>query len=932
MARNDTDGDITIGTNIDTNGVDKGLKKINKSLNTLKGLVATVFAADVVVNFGKAALKAASDLQEVQNVINVAFSQKGIEIIEKFSKAAVETFGMSEFTAKKTAGAYAAMGTALGLVQEDAEDMAVQLTALSGDMASFWNLTQDETYTALASVYTGETETLKRYGIVLTEANLQQYAYSKGIDMSVKKMDAATKTMLRYNYVIDQTKLYQNDFVRTQENWANQIRVLQEHWNRLMIALGNGLITVLNPLLKVLNLVIEKLIIIVKTLGMVLQKVFNIQVQDISKQGLDLVSNGISNAADAEEDLGDAVSKTNKKLNESLASFDEINVLAKQSADTATSSSGNFGLADLGMGVQEPYDIEKIAKDVQTIEPPQRWIDFFTNLKELLLKSVEPLQRLRDQLDRLKTYTFKGLQGFYDYFLKPVGTWTLGEGLPRLIDILANGLSKIDWQSILFGFDNLWESLAPFVTDILGEGLLWLLENVLVPLAVWAMNNVVPPVLDSISGILDIITATLKSLEPLATAIFNYVLKPLAEKIGDAVATVLQKIADTLVTIGDWMNNHPIAMEIISTMLSSLVLLLGALKTIHAFNILLSNDWKVVEGTATGIFSIFLKIKDWITKLPTLVSGAATAIKGALSFLLSPQGLILVGITAVIAGIVLVMTHLDDIKAFLSKAASWLNDNVFEPIKTKFEEIKTKISDVWENVKQVTATKWDEIKEGIATKIELVKNIFAPITDWFRDKWDSVKQVTVDTFTSIKTKAQELWDGITGIFNKVVDWVKDNIVTPVTRVFRNFFQGILNFGIGVINKLIDGINALINKISESKLAEILGDVVGIDLKDKIPNINHIPIPQLAKGAVIPPNKAFMAVLGDQTSGTNIEAPADLIRSIVREEIANQNNNQDQKITIEFKGTMAQFVRALNPEIKREQRRQGNNLITGGTLL
>ena len=845
--------------------------------------------------------------------------------MEKFSKAAVETFGMSEFTAKKTAGAFAAMGTALGLAQEDAEDMAVQLTALSGDMASFWNLTQDETYTALASVYTGETETLKRYGIVLTEANLQQYAYSKGIDMSVKKMDAATKTMLRYNYVIDQTRLYQNDFVRTQENWANQIRVLQEHWNRLMIALGNGLITVLNPLLKVLNLLIEKLIIIVKTLGMVLQQVFNIQVQDISKQGLDLVSNGISNAADAEEDLGDAVSKTNKKLKESLASFDEINVLAKQSTDTATSGSGNFGLADLGMSVQEPYDIEKIAKDVQAIEPPQRWIDFFTNLKELLLKSVEPLQRLRDQLDRLEAYTFRGLRGFYEFFLKPVGTWVLGEGLPRLIDILANGLSKIDWQSILFGFDNLWESLAPFVTDIIGEGLLWFLENVLVPLSVWAMNNVVPPVLNSISGILDIITATLKSLEPLATAIFNYVLKPLAEKIGGAVATVLQKIADTLVAIGDWMNNHPIIMETISTILGSLGLLLGALKTVHAFSILLSSDCQVVEGTATGIFKVFLKIKDWITKLPALVSGAATAIRGVLPFLLSPQGLILTAIAAVVAGIVLIMTHLDEVKAFLSKAASWLSDNVIEPIKTK-------ISDVWENVKQATATKWDEIKESISTKIELVKNIFAPITDWFKDKWDSVKQVTADTFTSIKTKAQELWDGITGIFNKVVDWVKNNIVIPVTKVFRNFFQGILNFGIGVINKLIDGINALINKISDSKLAEILGDVVGIDLKDKIPNINHIPIPQLAKGAVIPPNKAFMAVLGDQTSGTNIEAPADLIRSIVREEIANQNNNQDQKITIEFKGTMAQFVRALNPEIKREQRRQGSNLITGGTLL
>lgn len=926
MAR-DTDGDIKIGTTLDTTGLDAGLKNINKHLQKMKGLVETVFASSILVKFGKSAIKAASDLQEVQNIINVSFDEEGVARMEKFSKAAVETFGMSEFTAKKTAGAYAAMGSALGLLQTDAEEMAMQLTALSGDMASFWNLTQDETYTALASVYTGETETLKRYGIVLTEANLQQYLYTKGINASIKTMDAASKTMVRYNYIMEQTRLYQDDFIRTQDNWANQIRVLQEHWNRLMIVIGNGLITVLNPLLKVLNTIIEKLITLVKTLGLVLQKVFNIKVQDISQQGVGL-ADSIADAANAEEDLGNAVSDTNKNLKKSLAAFDEINVLAQDTASTSTrGGSGVTGLESLGLDVVEPYDINAIAKDINEIEPPQKWIDFFTRLKELLEKSVVPLQRLKEQLTVLKDYTFKGLYGFYDNFLKPVGTWVLGEGFPRFVDITANSLQQIKYEKIIQSFNNLWDALAKFSTNIIGEGLLWFYENVLAPITVWATNNILPPAIDILAESIRIITTVLEALQPSAQVIFDYVLKPFGEKIGNLIVIALETIAEKLKDISDWMDAHPLATQAIVTLATALVTIVTTLALIHKWQQMITNTTKLIGVQFTGILKIIQTMATFIGKLGTLSTKLGTIVK----FLISPQGLILIGIAAVITAIILIVTHLDEIKAWLSKAHSWLDEHVFTPITNKVDELKEAIKNKIENAKQGVKDKFNSIKEAGLDALQGIKDTFSSVGEWFGEKFETVKTVVYTKFENIKEIAISLWEGIKGVFSNVTGWVTEHIITPVTSKMKNFFQGILDFGIGVINKLIDGINALITKISESKVADVIGSVIGKDLSESIPTIKHVKIPQLAKGAVIPPNKAFMAVLGDQTQGTNIEAPADLIRSIVREEIANQNSNQNQNITIEFKGTMAQFVRALNPEIKREQRRTGTNLISGGAI-
>lgn len=155
------DGRLLIKTKVDDKGIktgtrdiERGLTGATKSMAKFAGTVAATFAVRELVQFGKTAIKLASDLQEVQNVVDVAFGSMSYKI-EQFSKTSIEMFGISELTAKQTASAFAAMAKGMQFGEEAASNMAIELTKLAADMASFYNISQDQARTALAAIYTG---------------------------------------------------------------------------------------------------------------------------------------------------------------------------------------------------------------------------------------------------------------------------------------------------------------------------------------------------------------------------------------------------------------------------------------------------------------------------------------------------------------------------------------------------------------------------------------------------------------------------------------------------------------------------------------------------------------------------------------------------------------------------------------------------------
>lgn len=199
-----------------------------------------------------AALNYASDLEETLSKVDVVFGGNA-DSIKNWASTAVEQMGLAEETAMSAAATYGNMATGMGLTANQGAEMAKSLTQLSADLASFNNTSQETAQIALNSIFTGETETLKQYGIVMTETNLEQFAMQQGLEKNIKQMSQAEKVQLRYNYVLANTTNAQGDFARTSDSVANQTRMAKEQLKQAAAALGQNLVPAAASALKVLN-------------------------------------------------------------------------------------------------------------------------------------------------------------------------------------------------------------------------------------------------------------------------------------------------------------------------------------------------------------------------------------------------------------------------------------------------------------------------------------------------------------------------------------------------------------------------------------------------------------------------------------------------------------------------------------------------------
>ena len=196
-----------------------------------------------ILGLGAAAVKLASDFDESLNKVNVAFGQSSQDV-QKFAKTTLQSFGIAEGSALEMASLFGDMATAMGLSQAEAANMSTSLVGLAGDLASFKNIGIEQAQTALAGIFTGETESLKKLGIVMTEANLKSFAFSRGMDGNVKSMTQAQKVALRYAFIMENTANAQGDFARTSDGFANQFRVLQESMKQLGEQFGKILLPI----------------------------------------------------------------------------------------------------------------------------------------------------------------------------------------------------------------------------------------------------------------------------------------------------------------------------------------------------------------------------------------------------------------------------------------------------------------------------------------------------------------------------------------------------------------------------------------------------------------------------------------------------------------------------------------------------------------
>ena len=225
-------------------------KSVSGTAAKIAKAIGSAFVTKQVIAFGKAAIGVASDLNEVQNVVDTTFGDGSVKI-DEWAKNAAEAFGESELQAKQFTSTLGAMFKSMGVGQADMEEMSMSLAGLAGDMASFYNLDPTEAFEKLRSGISGETEPLKQLGINMSVANLEAFALSEGITTAYNSMTQAEQATLRYQYIMSATADAQGDFADTSDSFANQQRILQLEIQTLAAEIGQDLMPVAQEILTI---------------------------------------------------------------------------------------------------------------------------------------------------------------------------------------------------------------------------------------------------------------------------------------------------------------------------------------------------------------------------------------------------------------------------------------------------------------------------------------------------------------------------------------------------------------------------------------------------------------------------------------------------------------------------------------------------------
>lgn len=436
---------------------DKSATKSRSSTLSLASAFGKLYASYWLIFRGisklKSAMNISSALTEVENVVRQTFGNYE-SLIQDFTKSSIQNYGMSELTAKQVASRFQAMGTAIGYSQGKMADMSLTLAKLTGDLASFYNEEQEDVARRLQAIFTGETEPLRRYGLDLTQATLKEWALKEGLDADIKSMSQAEKTMLRYQYVLQNTAMANNDFSRTADTWANQVRVLKQSFEQLASIIGGALINAFKPFVRTLNSVMQKVIQFATTVTNALGSIFGWK-YEVSVGGIaDDWSSSMEDFADSEDDATNSA----KKLKNTLLGFDEINALTDNtdsSSGKGNSGTGNIGDGDTGGLVPTDTIFKKFKSDIP---------DLFS-LGEYISKALRNALAGIDWdsiYDKARNFG-RGLAEFLNGLIRPDTFYQVGRTLANSLNTVVYGALEF---AKTFDWSNFGKSIAEGINGV----------------------------------------------------------------------------------------------------------------------------------------------------------------------------------------------------------------------------------------------------------------------------------------------------------------------------------------------------------------------------------------------------------------------------------------------------------------------------------
>ena len=842
-----------------------GLKKAFAAVGTAVSLAAIVSAAkdaaaaydEQVQNEVRLAqamrntMSATND--EIQSVLDLTDAQEQLGIIDANAQVA----GAQELAT------YLSTADALRELIPAMNDMAVQQYG--------YNVTAEQTAgiaTMLGKVMEGQTGALSRYGYYFSEAEEHILKFGNEAERAATLARIVEQSVGGMNQALASTP------TGRMKQLSNTLGNIKQQFGQAVRTLG----TVFLPVLNVVASVLAAIATLANKVAQTIANVFGGKAAGKEWKFLPQTTPAISEAEGATDSLADSndnlASSTNRatkatkaarKAQEELqqASFDTLNVL-KQTAEEeddaadydgyspASLPGGNGGegsaaskmIEEISTGTEEAGEgIGWLSKLLESVK--DKIADFKAGLDFTKLK--QGWKELKDAVGDFASAVGGLFNSVWERILKPFGQWTINEALPAVLRVLAGA----------------FEVLAAVIDKWLRPAFEWLWDNFLSKIANWA-GAVFIKALNEIATQLQNIAKVINGEMSLGEFIAQ--LSPLEQIILGIVAAIAAIKGAMLVVkgvkfameIGEWISGLGKFTGVVGEVVKGAGGIKGAfVECFGGVSTAIAGVGIVLGGLTMGISGFVSQWQNGASLASAAVTGIGVAIAAVGAVLLgAPAAVaaIVAGVVfAVAEGAVLIHDHWDEIKAWGQKTAESLGDSFKETwrdIKDRFAQAKTDLSADFENIKQAGYAALNAIRSAGQSVGEGIKSAFNAAASTVRSTWNGVKSFFTGMFNSIASVASSAISRITGFFSNL-----KNTATNAANSIKNAFS-----------------NLSLSNIASS-------------VKSKISSLNF-SFPHLAEGAVIPPNRKFAAVLGDQTSGMNIETPERLLREIVREESNN----------------------------------------------
>lgn len=884
----DSVGQIGLDLVVNQGDFKKQMSGIQSLAKKAGAALASAFAVKKLVDFGAQCIELGSDLAEVQNVVDVTFPRMSRQV-DEFAKSAAQSFGLSETMAKRFTGTFGAMAKAFGFGEQAAYDMSTTLTGLAGDVASFYNISQDEAYTKLKSVFTGETESLKDLGVVMTQAALDQYALANGFGKTTKAMSEAEKVALRYQFVQDQLSLASGDFIRTSDSWANQVRVLKLQFDSLKATIGQGLINVLTPVIKVINTIIGKLMSLANAFKSFTELITGKKGSggtSAAAAGMEAVAGSAADAGTAVLGAGSAAKQAAKDLKTVTTGIDELNII-KPDTDSGASDGGSsadsFDMGELDTSAVEELDSRYQAlidrmKELASLARKGFWDAFGdTSVFDSIQNSIGSIrQSLADIFTAPEV--LRAANNFADSVAYNLGRVTGAAASigATVADNLLGGISRYfeqnsqriqDFLVSLFNIEargteikgNFAESIADIFTVFRSDSAKQITADIISIFANGFMG-VVELGSAFATDVLDVLTAPIAENTDRFQSAFQGLLDvvqkvtgTVADLVADTIDGILQLYAQDVHLLFESLKSG--FTEIVSTVLDAFqeYILPVLQEAADKFGEFASSTLQPlidkfldfagkVAGVIGTLWNGVLKplvlwfvqsmapvIRDVLSSAINMFSSFASAIAGIVDSVLSVLG----GLIDFVKGVFTGDWSLawEGIQEILSGAWSFMETLVTDAV----DAIANVVNLAWTTISKTTSTIFSGIKTFLASTfnaiLSVVSTVIRSVQTTINTTLAAIKTNWESIWNSVKTFVSGIFDGIRNTITSKMDAVRSGIGSALNQIkstWDNIWNSVKSFTSSIFDGIWSTIKGAINNIISGVERMANGVIKGIN--------------------------------------------------------------------------------------------------------